>query len=269
MGSSLAVDNDSGGPSYDQPEHSVTVSAFGLDKYEVTVGRFRAYVAAVDAWNAAGHPAPGEGAHPNIPGSGWPTSQVSSNSNTLRVFASCLPGQTWTATRGANESLPIVCVDWKNALSFCIWDGGRLPTEAEWEYAAAGGNEERLFPWGSAWPGPDTALAVYGCYYGGGAGTCTGIRNVAPVGSIPAGNGRWGQSDLAGSVQEWTRDYFNTTWYSNAAATGTDVANLNEAAGNSLRGGSFDFAALHLRSSNRLFFGDPGGYSNIGFRCAR
>jgi hypothetical protein len=83
---------------------------------------------------------------------GWDTSQ------TIGVRSLDM---TWTDTVGPNENLPMNCVPWYKAFAFCVWDGGRLPTEAEWNYAATGGNEQRKYPWGST--APDDALAVFNC----------------------------------------------------------------------------------------------------------
>ena len=68
-------------------------------------------------------------------------------------LASCTIYSTWTASAGSQENLPINCVNWYEAYAFCIWDGGFLPSEAEWEYAAAGGSQQREYPWGSTTPG--------------------------------------------------------------------------------------------------------------------
>src|SRR5205085_368808 len=72
---------------------------------------------------------------------------------------------TWRDVGDASdeETRPINCVSWYVAEAFCIWDNGRLPTDAEWELAAAGGSELRLYPWGDAAPGPSADLAVYSC----------------------------------------------------------------------------------------------------------
>src|SRR5262249_15182249 len=105
-----------------------------------------------------------------------------------------------------NENRPIDCVTWYEALLFCAWDGGRLPTEAEWGYAAAGGAEQREYPWALPAHGVGIELAVYGCpppveSPGGPVG-----RSIAPAGSKPDGRGRWGHDDLAGNVAEWVLD---------------------------------------------------------------
>jgi formylglycine-generating enzyme required for sulfatase activity len=108
---------------------------------------------------------------------------------------------TWTPSPGANENYAINCLSWFEAYAFCIWDGAFLPTEAEWNYAAAGGAEQREYPWGGEPPSPSRAL--YLCTSGGTPG-CSSWN----VGSRPRGDGRFGQADLAGSAWEWTLDAF-------------------------------------------------------------
>lgn len=241
----------------EQPEHSATVSAFALDKYEVTVGRFRKFVAAYPG----SRPAAGAGANPSIGSttswqSGWDAS-LPADQATLIANVSCHSTyQTWTDAAGANETKAINCVSWYEAFAFCIWDGGWLPTEAEWEYAAAGGSDNRLYPWGSA--APDCTLAnMSGC----GAA-------VKVAGNAPSGAGRWGHLDLAGNVYEWAFDWYSSNFYTSSAVT--NVVNLTATSSRVMRCGSFfDGPASSLRSASR-YYGTPAGhYSDIGLRCAR
>jgi len=248
-----------GGYSDEQPEHSVTVDTFYLDKYEVTVGRFRAFVEQYD-----GTPPPvGAGAHPSIAGTGWDSAwddAMPATQAELMDHLHCSPGsETWTDTADTNETYAINCVNWYEAQAFCAWDGGRLPTEAEWEYAAAGGNENRLYPWGSA--APDASLA--NCYYGGNT-------LLLAVGSRPLGAGRWGQQDLAGGVWEWTFDWYDESWYSNASATEQDACNVTTATYRALHGGAWaSLGDSYLRAACRSHLFPLHWSYGAGLRCAR
>lgn len=146
-----ASDYYTDGSASEVPEHDATLSAFALDKYEVTVARFRQFVLVYDQWHATdGHPSNGEGSNPNASSTGWDSPWNTPDSSDLPVDASTLESNlncssgNWTRNAGANEPNPINCVNWYETWAFCIWDGGRLPTEAEWEFVAAGGARNRL-----------------------------------------------------------------------------------------------------------------------------
>jgi len=257
------------------PAHSVTVSSFKLDKYEVTVGRFRQFVT---AYSAGWRPSAGAGAHPTISGSGWnvawdDSARIGTNlpltgadaATTKAIFATRLKCgssyQTWTDISGLNEAMPINCVDWFEAMAFCIWDGGRLPTEAEWEYAAVGGSEERLYPWGSALPSVETTKAN------------SSLSDKSPyiaVGSHPTGAGKWGQQDLAGSMWEWNLDWYGD-WYSNPSASGADVCYLTTSFSRVMRGGSWSLNNIDdfLRAAKRHIVAPSTHYYGSGLRCSR
>ncbi len=251
-----------------------TLSDFRLDKYEVTVGRFRAFLAEGFGTQAK-HPDTGKGGHRNVLGSGWEASwnaNLAPDTATLTAAlkstaCSSYGANTWTDLPGRNENLPINCVTWYEAMAFCVWDGGYLPTEAEWNYAAAGGSEQRAYPWST--PPGDTTLdsshASYDCNADG--KTSCSLADIKPVGSTPAGDGRWGQSDLAGNVYELLLDYIVPVYINPC----TDCANLQISASQGeariMRGGSY--STDNLRTGYRLGFPPLQRDANIGFRCAR
>jgi formylglycine-generating enzyme len=248
-----------------------TVSSFRLDKYEVTVGRFRAFVAAVvDGWlppSAAGkhsHLSAGRGLNGGTEG-GWDPSWTASLGTTASQWTMGLqcgyPYGTWTPTAGPNESLPINCASWYEAYAFCIWDGGFLPTEAEWNYAAAGGSEQRVYPWSTPAGATTTGFgyASYDCL----ADSCS-FSDILVVGSDPMGNGKWGQSDLGGNVAEWNLDV-----QASYATPCDDCASLAPGPNRTLRGGGFNSDLPALLASARDANTPESRNEIYGIRCAR
>jgi formylglycine-generating enzyme required for sulfatase activity len=257
--SSSGTDAYDDGYADETPEHTVTVSPFTLDRFEVTVGRMRRFVEQYTGTP----PLEGEGSHPLVDGTGWKSSwntHMPPDKDALMEALTCDGDEfrTWTDAPGANEAAAINCVSWFEAYAFCLWDGGRLPTEAEWEFAAAGGGENRLYPWGG---NPlDPTRAVYGAADG---------LQLTVVGSKPGGTGRWLHDDLAGGMFEWVFDGFGETWYAGGGATCDDCANLDDSEARAFRGGSWVNGANMLRAAARNSFLPKNRNINLGFRCAR
>jgi formylglycine-generating enzyme required for sulfatase activity len=160
-------------------------------------------------------------------------------------------------------------VNWYEAYAFCIWDGGFLPSEAEWEYAAAGGDQQREYPWGSTDPGTGNQYAIYDCLYPSGSAKCTGVANVAPVGTAVKGAGRWGQLDMAGNVGEWILD-----WYAPYVNPCADCATTVVASCTANCGSRGDKGGIYLSTLFSPANHWPGGAPEwrgywLGFRCAR
>ncbi|MEZ4223834.1 MAG: SUMF1/EgtB/PvdO family nonheme iron enzyme [Polyangiaceae bacterium] len=241
----------------DPTNKAATVYPYYLDKFEVSVGRFRNFVAAFDAWRGGGNPAVGAGAHPLIANSGWqsaPAWVLAADAATLAAGLKC--GQeTWTDAAGSNEGKPINCVTWFEAFAFCAWDAGRMPTEAEWNAAAAGGTEERVYPWSS--PPTSTTLTPSHAAWNGAPLSGTGTHS--------SGLGRWTHQDLAGNVWEWNLDTWGTLPY-----PCTNCANLGNVANKVIHGGSWaTFSADRLEGGYRTTANAAGRGPHIGFRCAR
>ena len=169
----------------------------------------------------------------------------------------------------SHEDHPIVRANWSDAMAYCGGAEGRLPTEAEWEYAARGGKAGSTYPWGEEM---NHDLANYEGVAGRDA-----YEYTAPVGSFPA-NGYW-LYDMAGNVSEWVSDRFDNNYYSDSPST--DPQGPSEGSLRTVRGGSWNSKAgppqgraadppvvRELRASHR--YGDPPAHrhSTFGFRCA-
>ena len=225
MGCDPDVDSSCFGPI--EALHTVYLDAFEIDKYEVN---YRRYQLCIDAGICS---EPGVGGMFNY---GWPNIDM----------------------------LPVNAVDWHQAKTFCEWEGKRLPTEAEWEKAARGNSDTRVFPWGNEDPNCD--YAVMDTALAGNLGCGTG--NVMPIGSKPAGASPYGAMDMAGNVWEWTNDWFDEDYYANSP-TNNPQGPVTGAYKVTKGGDFFSRAGYEVRISSKFQYYPTNPSPAIGFRCAR
>jgi formylglycine-generating enzyme required for sulfatase activity len=285
----------------DAESAAASVGGFRLDKYLVTVGRFRQFV---EAWNGgAGYlPAAGSGKHVHLNGgrglangddpgtyeTAWDAVDWDSQVAPTDCNLGCSNLGAWTPSPGDQENLPLNCANWYEAYAFCIWDGGFLPSDAELEYAGAGGDEQRLYPWGSA-SVVSSAYAIVQYDYPDGSPDASlwadlwyaSVANIAPVGTAAAGVGRWGQLDLVGEVWQWDLDSNGPFFEPCSDCAGLTLVDgpalavtaagqwsiLPSVDARALRGCSFG-SLLSSAADQRV--GEPSERSPFdGFRCAR
>jgi formylglycine-generating enzyme required for sulfatase activity len=178
-------------------------------------------------------------------------------------------------TRADRQNHPVNCVDWDQASAYCALVNKRLPSEAEWEYAARGG-DGRTYPWGNEAP---SAKRLNAC-----GSECRAVRNrfgvdasvmyedrdgwegTAPVGSFQSGVGPFGALDMAGNVWEWTAD-----WYGEyTARTSTNPRGPKEGTARVMRGGGWsDLDASWERGADRGWHAPGNRLTVLGLRCAR
>jgi len=231
------------GYSDEQPVHVVTLDSFWIDRYEVSNAQY------ADFLNAQGNQLEG--------GKTW-----------LEIESDyCLieqDGDTFRPKAGYDQH-PVVEVSWYGAKAYCEWVGARLPTEAEWEYAARG-LEASVYPWGDMFDcargnfDDETELNDYVVL--GGAG-CDGYDRTAPVGSFETGKGWCGVYDMAGNVWEWTSSLYRD--YPYRADDGRE--DLAYSSARVLRGGGWSHRSYNVRSANRNVYFPTDRNLVLGFRC--
>lgn len=168
----------------------------------------------------------------------------------------CSAGDAPGCSTGSRaDRAPMACVSWAQADAFCRWRGARLPTEFEWERAARGAAGRR-YPWGDS--EPDCTRASMKTDRGRGCG----FGEPGEVGSHPAGATPQGVEELAGSVWEWTADWFGAGTYARGAPPASGSAKV-------VRGGSFENAGRMLEALYRMSFNPARSFPTVGFRCVR
>lgn len=192
--------------------------------------------------------------------------QMAKTEVTNKQYQACVAAGACTAARDHgrrfnHDDQPVVGVDWNQAKVFSEWVGGRLPSEAEWEYAARSAGKEKKYPWGDDKPTCERAVMDQG---GNGCG-----RHAAwPVCSKPAGNSEQGLCDMAGNVWEWVQDWYYTSY--NGAPSDGSAWVIPAGSIRVGRGGSWRYVdAWSFRAGFRCSFvpGDQGRY--MGFRPVR
>jgi formylglycine-generating enzyme len=246
----------SGGLPDEQPERAVLLSAFYIDRFEVTNEAYLLFV------SMTGHRMP----------------ENSNPAATLWKNRRPMPGI---------ERHPVVNVSWTDADAYCRWAGKRLPTEAEWEKAARG-TDGRRYPWGDQW---DVLLANSASYWAGrtvqfdsgadweafwvkGEGAhiakekgLNGEVLTMPIGSFPGSVSVYGLFDMAGNVAEWVQDWYDPNYYPSGPLT--NPTGPPRGAIKSMRGGSWLKPAVSLRTSDRDWGTIDSRPSGTGFRCAQ
>jgi len=239
------------GDADEHPQHKVTLSAYCIDKTEVTV---KAYAACVSAKGCSAAPL-------TVNWNKYSAADV-------KLYSRFCNGDNRPAH-------PINCIDWYQAKAYCMWAGKRLPTEAEWEYAARG-DDGRAYPWINDVPSGRVNACGSECaamakrelnldwksmYH-----ASDGWETTAPVGNFPGGASPFGALDMAGNVWEWTADWYGA--YSGVAATDPPGPKIGTA--RVIRGGGWDdHAAASLCTAHRDNLGPSVRNVHAGFRCAR
>ena len=272
-----------------RPMHEVTVTGFWMDTHEVTNAEFSTFVQATGYKTIAERPLnpadfPNVPAEQLVPGSAvfTPTTQQVALSDPLQWW-SYVKGASWQHPAGPESTLkgrehePVVHVSYEDALAYATWAGKRLPTEAEWEFAAQGGKGNRPYYWGSELkPAGRWVANIYQGHFPDKNTSEDGFARAAPVKSFPANP--YGLYDMDGNVWEWCQDYYRPDYYSqlvkNDPKGPTDSYDPEEpgAVKRVQRGGSFlcsDQYCVRYKAGSRGKGEVSSGSNNLGFRCVR
>jgi formylglycine-generating enzyme len=296
----MGTDDPSAWPD-EKPTHRVRVNGFWMDETEVTNAQFRAFVEATGYVTTAEKPPsleeimkqsrPGTPPPPReklVPGS--LVFRPTKGPVDLRDYTQWwewTPGANWRCPEGPGSNIdgkdehPVVHVSWDDAVAYAKWAGKRLPTEAEWEFAARGGLDGKTYVWGDA---PlDEAKPQCNIWQGEFPWKNTandGYERTAPVKSY-APNG-YGLYDMAGNAWEWCADWYDHDLYQHRAGKGTIdnpqgpehsyVPHQPYSEQRVQRGGSFlccDTYCSRYRPSARHGCSPDTGMSHVGFRCVK
>ena len=183
-------------------------------------------------------------------------------------------GASWKRPEGKGSTIagrmnhPVVHVSWNDAVEFCKWSGKRLPTEAEWEYAARAGLNDRLFPWGNnPWPKGKHYMNIWQGEFPNSNTAEDGFVATAPVDSFPPT--KFGLHNIVGNVWEWTADWWTTRHSKDAA---TDPQGPPSGTDKVKKGGSYmcqEHTCYRYRCAARSSNTPDSSASNLGFRCAK
>lgn len=282
---------------HEKPSHKVTVDGFFMDKHEVTNAQFSKFVEATGYITVAERKIDWEEMKTQLP-AGTPKphdSILQPGSLVFKKTKSSVPNlydysQWWEWKIGANwkhpngpessivgkENHPVVHIALEDAMAYCKWANRRLPTEAEWEFAARGGKAEAIFFWGDE----TNQLRNYANTWEGefpvNNSKADGYERRAPVMQYPKND--FGLFDMAGNVWEWTSDWYNANYYSEIenqhsinplGANQPYTPNNPYAKERVIKGGSFLCSASYCASyriSARMATSPDSGMEHLGFR---
>jgi formylglycine-generating enzyme required for sulfatase activity len=249
------------------PEHAVELSGFSIGRDAVTNDEFGGFIA------ATGHRTSAEQFGNSfvfaglLPDDFPPTRAVASAQWWREVL-----GADWSHPEGPQSDIdgrgdhPVVHVSWLDAVAFCAWSGTRLPTEAEWEYAARGGLVGAHFPWGTERePGGEHLMNVYQGTFPQRDEALDGFAGTFPVGTFPP-NG-FGLHETTGNVWEWCSDWFDAGYYSRAPRL--DPQGPETGSARIMRGGSYlchESYCWRYRVDARSANTPDSTTGNLGFR---
>lgn len=276
-----------------RPIHRVYVDGFWMDRTDVTNAEFARFVKATGYVTVAerkprAEDFPGVSPDKLVPGSiVFHAPAASVNLEDPSQWWSYVPGANWRHPTGPHSNIqgkgnfPVVQVAYEDAAAYARWAGSRLPTEAEWEFAARGGLTGKMYVWGNQLrPGGRWMANIYEGSFPSHDTGADGFAGVAPVAQFPA-NG-FGLYDMAGNVWQWVSDWYRPDYYAQLAAAG--VARNPQGPVNSFdpaepgvakhvqRGGSFLCTSQYC---SRFLVGTRGkgesssASNHIGFRCVR
>lgn len=272
-----------------KPVHKVQVHDFWMDEHEVTNKQFEDFVYATGYITVAERALdpkdfPGIPADQLIPGSAvfTPPSYPVSLNNPMQWW-SYMPGADWKHPHGtgskikSKEKEPVVQVCYDDAVAYAKWAGKRLPTEAEWEYAARAGKKYKLYYWGEdPKPNGHWPANIFQGRFPDSNAVADGFKEIAPVKSFSPNP--FGLYDMEGNVWEWCSDLYHPDYYKNSSFTdpeGPDTSYDPDEPGavkHVQRGGSFlcsDDYCIRYKAGSRGKGETSSASNNLGFRCVK